>query len=99
MKPGWRRSADRTGLQPNSLQTGNFTGKITISGLKATMLEQETALPQDFSANSLSKLSGKFFRRTGNSKRITGNFRGCMSKALSNYTEHFEAQVKVDRLL
>jgi hypothetical protein len=46
MKPGWRRSADRTGLQPNSLQTGNFTGKITISGLKATMLEQETALPQ-----------------------------------------------------
>jgi hypothetical protein len=43
---GWRRSADRTGLQPNSLQTGNFTGKTTISGLKATMLEQETAVPQ-----------------------------------------------------
>ena len=24
---GWRRSTDRTRLQPNSLQTGNFTGK------------------------------------------------------------------------
>jgi hypothetical protein len=38
--------AYRTGLQLNSLQTGNFTGKITISGLMATMLEQETAVPQ-----------------------------------------------------
>jgi hypothetical protein len=44
--PGWRRSANRTCLQPNSLQTGNFTGKITISGLKATIQEQETAVPQ-----------------------------------------------------
>ena len=25
--PGWRRSADRTRLQTNSLLTGNFTGK------------------------------------------------------------------------
>src|SRR3984893_1194103 len=31
---GWRRSADRTRLQANSLLTGNFTGKIAISGLK-----------------------------------------------------------------
>jgi hypothetical protein len=30
----WRRSADRTGLQANTLLTGNFTGKIAISGLK-----------------------------------------------------------------
>jgi hypothetical protein len=45
----------------NSLQTGNFTGKITISGLQVTILRQETTMPQDFSANSLSKLSGKFF--------------------------------------
>jgi len=34
MNCGWRRSADRTGLQTNSLLTGNFTGKIAISGLK-----------------------------------------------------------------
>jgi hypothetical protein len=32
--PGWRRSADRAGLQANSLPTGNFTGKIAISGLR-----------------------------------------------------------------
>jgi hypothetical protein len=43
---GWRRSGDRTGLQPNSLQTGNFTGKITVSASKATILERETAVPQ-----------------------------------------------------
>jgi hypothetical protein len=44
--PGWRRSVDRTCLQPNSLQTGNFTGKIAISGLEATITKQETAVPQ-----------------------------------------------------
>jgi hypothetical protein len=27
---GWRRSAGRTRLHANSLQTGNFTGKLTI---------------------------------------------------------------------
>jgi hypothetical protein len=43
---GWRRSAHRTGLQPNSLQTGNFTGKITILGLKAAISKQETAVPE-----------------------------------------------------
>jgi hypothetical protein len=31
---GWRRSADRTRLQANSLLTGNFTGNFAISGLK-----------------------------------------------------------------
>jgi hypothetical protein len=30
--PGWRRSADRTRLQMNSLQTGNFTGNFAIFG-------------------------------------------------------------------
>ena len=54
--PGWRRSAHRTRLQLNSLQTGNFTGKITISGLKTTILEQETAAPQG--------LFGKFPKQT-----------------------------------
>ena len=28
--PGWRRSADRTRLQANSLLTGNFTGNFAI---------------------------------------------------------------------
>jgi len=30
---GWRCSADCTSLQPNSLQTGNFTGNFCILGL------------------------------------------------------------------
>jgi hypothetical protein len=31
---GWRRSADRTSLRSISLLTGNFTGKLAISGFK-----------------------------------------------------------------
>lgn len=29
---GWRRSADRTCLWVNSLQTGNFSGKLAVLG-------------------------------------------------------------------
>lgn len=36
---GWRRSDDRTGLQPNSLQTGNFTGKIAVLVPEVKVLE------------------------------------------------------------
>ena len=43
---GWRRSADRTRLQAKSLLTGNFTGKIAISGLPETVPEQQTAVSQ-----------------------------------------------------
>ena len=71
---GWRRSADRTRLQGNSLLTGNFTGKSAISRPRETFLKQETTVPQRFSDNSLLKLTGKIFRRTGNFCRITGNF-------------------------
>jgi hypothetical protein len=46
--PGWRRSADRTRLQPNSLLTGNFTGNFAISGLREPIPEQETAALQRF---------------------------------------------------
>jgi hypothetical protein len=34
---GWRRSADRTSLQANSLVSGNFTGNFAILGLKDTI--------------------------------------------------------------
>src|SRR5882672_5697461 len=37
--PGWRRSADRTGLQANSLLTGNFTGNFAISGFRDVPLK------------------------------------------------------------
>ncbi len=43
---GWRRSADRTRLQANSLLTGNFTGKIAVSGLLRPISWQEAAVPQ-----------------------------------------------------
>src|SRR5712664_296529 len=38
---GWRRSADRTGLQANSLLTGNFTGNFAIQGLESRFCRQE----------------------------------------------------------
>jgi hypothetical protein len=44
--PGWRRSADRTGLQANSLVSGNFTGNFAILGLRDTITCQETAALQ-----------------------------------------------------
>ncbi len=34
---GWRRSADRTSLQANSLVSGNFTGNSAILGLRDTI--------------------------------------------------------------
>src|SRR5258708_450953 len=43
---GWRRSADRTGLQANSLLTGNFTGKFAISGLRDAPLKPKVAVLQ-----------------------------------------------------
>jgi hypothetical protein len=43
---GWRRSADRAGLPANSLQTGNFSGKIVNLGRRAEDLEHETAVQQ-----------------------------------------------------
>src|SRR5260370_12691425 len=44
--PGWRRSADRTRLEANSLLTGNFTGKVAVSGLLRPISWQEAAVPQ-----------------------------------------------------
>jgi len=40
---GWRRSADRTFLQVNSLQTGNLTGKFKVLGALETISEQNAA--------------------------------------------------------
>jgi hypothetical protein len=34
---GWRRSADRTSLQENSLVSGNFTGNFAILGPRDTI--------------------------------------------------------------
>src|SRR5258705_9723367 len=61
--------AQAVGYEPvshvNSLLTGNFTGKTVIFGFGNRPLEPETPLPRHFGANSLIKLTGKRFRRTG----------------------------------
>ena len=44
--PGWRRSADRTSLQANSLVSGNFTGNFVILGPWDLIPLQETAVLQ-----------------------------------------------------
>ena len=44
--PGWRRSADRTGLHANSLLSGNLTGNFAISGLQSSISDHETAALQ-----------------------------------------------------
>src|SRR5260370_29784283 len=44
--PGWRRSADRTRLQANSLLTRNFTGNLTISVSQKPISLHETAVLQ-----------------------------------------------------
>jgi hypothetical protein len=44
--PGWRRSADRTCLQTNSLRSGNLTGNSAHLRPTWSFLAQETAVPQ-----------------------------------------------------
>ena len=46
--PGWRRSPDRTSLQANSLQTGNFSGNFAIPGLLERRPWQEIPVLQSF---------------------------------------------------
>jgi hypothetical protein len=43
---GWRRSAYRTSLKANSLQTGNLSGKIAGLPPKPPVSKQETLVPQ-----------------------------------------------------
>jgi hypothetical protein len=45
---GWRRSADRTRLQADSLLTGNFTGNFAILGPCEPSSTQDTAVLQRF---------------------------------------------------
>ena len=40
--PGWRRSADRTCLREDSLQTGNFTGILSIFADREPTAHQKT---------------------------------------------------------
>jgi hypothetical protein len=66
---------------------GILQGKSRFRASRRRRLSRKPLCRRDFSANSLSKLSGKFFRRTGNSKRITGNFGGCKRQFLTSFRE------------
>ena len=68
--PPWRRSADRTSLQANSLVSGNFTGNFAISGLREPIPEQETAALQRFPQQFPKQINrGKYFNDQGISTR------------------------------
>jgi hypothetical protein len=70
--PGWRRSADRTRLQMNSLQTGNFTGNFAIFGPRGGQRAKNCCTDKDFSHNSLSCVTGNLFQGTGEFLGVTG---------------------------
>jgi hypothetical protein len=53
---GWRRSADRTRLQADSLLTGNLSGIFPISEPEDRVSEQETAVLQPFLTQFPAKL-------------------------------------------
>ena len=75
--PGWRRSGIRTNLQRNFPANREFNRENHYFRPQGDNLKaRNRCAAGTFQQNSLSKLSGKFFRRTGNSKRIAGNFRG-----------------------
>ena len=48
--PGWRRSADRARLQPNSLLTGNFTGKFGALAVERQPLSRKTGVKRRLSS-------------------------------------------------
>jgi hypothetical protein len=59
---GWRRSANRTRLQANSLLTGNLTGNFAISGPEDRISEQEIAVLQRFLSHFPTKLNRENIR-------------------------------------
>jgi len=83
---GWRRSADRTGLQANSLLTGNFTGKFAISGLRDAPLKPKVAV--------LQRLLGQF--PTGvNRENILKNREGLVGIREFNCYSHADTRTNV----
>src|SRR5439155_18815850 len=76
LRPGWRRSADRTRLYANFLVAGSFTGNSAVLGVLERIFNSRKPLYcSRFSNSSLVKLTGKLFQRSGNLLAITGIFR------------------------
>jgi hypothetical protein len=60
---GWRRSADRARLQPNSLLTGNSTGKFAILVAQRPVPSSENAAPQQLFARFPNPTNREIFGR------------------------------------
>jgi hypothetical protein len=58
---GWRRSADRTGLHSNSLQTGNFTGIMHSYGFETVFSVKKPLRRRHFLFHSLAIQTGNCF--------------------------------------
>jgi hypothetical protein len=86
--PGWRRSADRARLQPNFPANREFYREFcTFAAPWTNSVARKPLCRSAFSHNSLLKLTGKIFRRSGNLLAITGNFKA---------TEAFEKSLQAD---
>jgi hypothetical protein len=83
--PGWRRSADRTRLQANSLLTGNFTGKIAILWLPGWVSEQGSSVPQRFFAKFPTQGNREIILDNREFSALTGN--KCISLSCPDQTE------------
>jgi len=77
--PGWRRSADRTRLQANSLLKGILQGILRFRVSLDRFRNKKPLRCSHFSRNSLRKLTGKIFQRTGSFLQVSGNS-GILSK-------------------
>ena len=78
---GWRRSADRTRLQANSLLTGNYTGNFAISGLRELTPGQEIALLQALLGKFPTQINRENISR--NRKFLAGNREFCSMTSMS----------------
>ena len=63
--PGWRCSADRTGLRANSLQTGNFTGNFAKAGHNERSAGQKSQSCQAVLSHFPTRITGKHFWLSG----------------------------------
>jgi len=70
---GWGGSGTRTCLCPDSLLTGNFTGKFGVSTRLGKVSKRESLPLKALLANSRSKITGKIYDEAGKPFLATGN--------------------------
>jgi hypothetical protein len=65
---GWRRSGIRTGLQPNTLLTGNFTGNFALLRINRRSPAQETSVSQAYLAKFPTQINRENFSKNSDRK-------------------------------